>query len=243
MNDQKRTALVTGANKGIGFETARQLAQRGFTVWLGCRDEERGVTAARELAQDGDVRFVRLDVTDEQSVRAAAARVEQDTGALDVLVNNAAIALAGDGLASEVALEAVRGDYEVNVLGVLSVTQAFLPLVKRAQAGRIVMVSSSMGSLGLLTMPNSPLLDYPSAFAYSSSKSALSSITAHFAVELRDTPIKVNAVCPGYNATDLNQHRGTQHPSEGAKVVVGAATLDASGPTGTFFAAEGPRPW
>ena len=158
MNDQKRTALVTGANKGIGFETARQLAQRGFTVWLGCRDEERGVTAARELAQDGDVCFVRLDVTDEQSVRAAAARVEQDTGALDVLVNNAAIALAGDGLASEVSLEAVRGDYEVNVLGVLSVTQAFLPLVKRAQAGRIVMVSSSMGSLGLLTMPNSPLL-------------------------------------------------------------------------------------
>lgn len=243
MNDHKQTALVTGANKGIGFETARQLAQRGFTVWLGCRDEGRGVAAAKELADEGDVRFVRLDVTDDESVRAAAARVEHESGALDILVNNAGIYLPEDGLPSVAPVETVRRTFDVNFFGVLRVTQAFLPLLKKAEAGRIVMVSSTMGSLGVLTMPDSPLLAYPMVLGYSSSKTALSGLTAHFAVELRDTPIKVNAVCPGYNATDLNGHQGTQHPSEGAKVVVHAATLDASGPTGAFLEANGTRPW
>ncbi|APR80159.1 short chain dehydrogenase [Minicystis rosea] len=246
MSDSKQTALVTGANKGIGFETARQLAQRGYVVWLGCRDEARGVAAAKELAKDGDVRFVRLDVTDGESVRAAAARIGDETGALDVLVNNAAVLLGDDGPASRVALDAVQRTFDVNLYGVLRVTQAFLPLVRKAKAGRIVNVSSTMGSVTALTDPNSvlaPLLSQYPNFAYASTKSALNALTAWLDVELRGTPIKVNSVCPGYNATDMNNHTGTQHPSEGAKVVVRAATLGADGPSGTFFDANGSVGW
>jgi NAD(P)-dependent dehydrogenase (short-subunit alcohol dehydrogenase family) len=130
----------------------------------------------------------------------------------------------------------------VNFYGVLRVTQAFLPLVKKASAGRIVNVSSTLGSVGVVAAPNSPLLQYP-VFAYASSKTALSALTAWFAGEVRDSAIKVNAVCPGYNATDLNNHTGTQHPSEGAKVVVRAATLGADGPSGTFFDVNGTVVW
>lgn len=242
MANTKQTALVTGANKGIGFETARQLAQRGFVVWLGCRDEERGVAATRELAKDGDVRFVRLDVTDLESVRAAAARVDEETGALDVLVNNAGIAVDGDGLPSTTQLETIQRTFDVNFYGVLRVTQAFLPLVRKAKAGRIVNVSSTMGSVTTVVIPNGPLTPFP-AFAYASSKTALSALTAWFAVELAGTAIRINAVCPGYNATDLNHHRGTQHPSEGAKVVVRVATLGADSPNGAFLDANGTVSW
>lgn len=172
MNETKQTALVTGANEGIGFDTARQLAQRGFTVWLGCRDEGRGVAAAKKLAKDGDVRFVRLDVTDVESVRAAAARVERETGALDVLVNNAAIFVKDDSLPGTIPLDAIVRTYDVNFYGVLRVTQAFLPLVRKAKAGRIVNVSSTLGSVTAITAPDSPLTAFP-AFAYASSKTAL----------------------------------------------------------------------
>lgn len=241
MTNRKQTALVTGANKGIGFETARQLAQRGFIVWLGCRDEERGVAAANALAKDGEVRFVRLDVTDDESVRAAAARVERETGPLDVLVNNAAIAAPDDSFPSSLAIDTLQRTFDANFYGVLRVTQAFLPLVKKAQAGRIVNVSSTMGSLTVVTLPDSPLARFP-AFAYAASKTALNALTAWLAVELRDTPIKVYSLCPGYNATDLNNNMGTQHPSEGAKVVVKAAALEA-GPSGTFFDVNGAVGW
>lgn len=242
MNETKQTALVTGANKGIGYETARQLAQRGFVVWLACRDEGRGVAAAKELAKDGDVRFVRLDVTDAESVSAAARRLERETGALDVLVNNAGIAVDDDSLPSTVTLDAIQRVFDVNFYGVLRVTQAFLPLVRKAKAGRIVNVSSTMGSATVVSMPDSPLAQFP-AFAYASSKTALSAITAWLALELAGTPIKVNSICPGYNATDLNHNRGTLHPSEGAKVAVRAATLGPDGPSGTFFDANGAVGW
>jgi NAD(P)-dependent dehydrogenase (short-subunit alcohol dehydrogenase family) len=242
MTDIKPTALVTGANKGIGFETARQLAQQGFVVWLGCRDEERGVAAAKELAPDGDVRFVRLDVTDVDSVRTAASRLERETGALDVLVNNAGIAVDGDSLPSTVELSTIERVFDVNFYGVLRVTQAFLPLLRKAKAGRIVNVSSTMGSVGTVVIPNGPLSAFP-AFAYASSKTALSALTGWFAVELAGTPIKVNAVCPGYNATDLNHNRGTHHPSVGAKVVVRVATLGADAPNGAFLDVNGNVPW
>jgi len=243
MTTNKQIALVTGANKGIGFETARQLAQRGFIVWLGCRDEGRGVAAARALSKDGDVRFVRLDVTDDESVRAAASHVERETGALDVLVNNAGIfVFDGEGAVSTVRLDTMRRTFEVNLFGVLRVTQAFLPLVRKSSAGRVVNVGSTLGSIATLVAPNSFLRERP-AVGYSVSKTALSSVTAWLAVELRDTAIKVNVVCPGYNATDLNNHMGTQHPSEGAKVVVRAATLGDEGPTGTFLDVNGTVGW
>ena len=243
MDTAKQTALVTGANKGIGLETARQLAQQGFTVWLGCRDEGRGEAAAKELATAGDVRFVSLDVTDSDSVRTAAAHLRDETGALDVLVNNAGIALGdADGLPSAVALDTIRDTLEVNFYGALRVTQNFLPLLRRAPAARIVNVSSTMGSLTTLVSPGSPLAQWP-ALAYSSSKTALNALTGWLAVELADTPIKVNSVCPGFNATDLNNNTGTQPPSEGAKVVVRAAVLPADGPSGSFFDANGPVGW
>ena len=242
----KKTALVTGANKGIGFETARQLAQQGFLVWLGSRDAGRGEKAAKELAKEGDVRFVSLDVTDDASVRAAAARISEETGALDVLVNNAAIIAAGDGLPSAATIDSIERTFETNLLGAIRVTQAFLPLVKRSSAGRIVNVSSSMGSVATLSMAESPLTPYLAAFpnfAYAASKTALGAFTAWLAFELKDTAIKVNALCPGFNATDMNNHTGTLHPSEGAKLAVRAATFDASGPTGTFFNADGAVGW
>ena len=243
MSNTKQIALVTGANKGIGFETARQLAQRGFIVWIGCRNEVRGVAAAQELAKDGDVRFVRLNVTDAESVQAAAARIENETGALDVLVNNAGIAVGeSDNCPSSVQIEAIRRTFDVNFYGVLLVTQAFLPLMRKATTGRIVNMSSTVGSLTALVSPGSYLPRLP-LFAYASSKTALNALTTWFAVELRETAIKVNAVCPGYIATDLNNHSGTQHPSEGAKVVVRAATLGPDGPSGTFFDLNGSIGW
>ena len=242
MNDTKRVALVTGANKGIGFETARQLAQQGFVVWLGCRDEARGVAAARELAKDGDVRFVRLDVTDPESVRAAAARIE----ALDVLVNNAGIIVGDDGFPSTLTVDAIERTFDVNLYGVLRVTQAFLPHLRTAKEGRIVNVSSTMGSMTAVSDPDhflAPLLPQFPNFAYAASKAAINALTAWLAVELRGTAIKVNTICPGYNATDMNNHTGTQPPSEGAKVVVRAATFGADGPSGTFFDANGTVGW
>lgn len=243
MTSSQPAALVTGANKGLGFETARQLAQQGFTVWLSARDQSRGEVAAKDLAADGDVRFVSLDVTDDGSVAAAAGRIGHETGALDVLVNNAGVAIAdGEGLPSAVRPETVQQVLDVNFYGALRVTQAFLPLVQRAQAGRIVNVSSTMGSITTLVSPSNPLGPFP-AFAYPASKTLLNALTGWLAVELRDTPIKVNSVCPGYNATDLNDNLGTQHPSEGAKVIVRAATLPADGPSGSFLDADGPLGW
>ena len=241
----KQTALVTGANKGIGFETARQLAQRGLTVWLGCRDEVRGIAAAKELAADGDVRFVRLDVTDDASLHAAATRLANETegGALDILVNNAAVLLGdSDANPSTVPIATLERTFDANVYGPVRVTQAFLPLVRKAAAGRIVNVSSTMGSLATVMLPGSPLAQFPT-FAYSASKTALNAFTAWLAVELKDTAIKVTSVCPGYNATDLNGHKGTMHPREGAKTVVLAATLDAAAPSGSFLDANGAVAW
>ena len=234
-------ALVTGANKGIGFETARQLGARGVTVLIGARDEARGTAAERAL-RDGlrdlrgsaDVRFVPLDVTDASSVREAAGWIEKEYGRLDILVNNAGIAVGG-GPPSETDLEAMREVFQTNVFGVIMVTNAMLPLLRRAAAARIVNVSSEVGSIAAMTDPGSPLAQMPAGLAYPSSKTALNMITALYAKELRDTPIKVNAANPGYTATDLNGNSGFRSAAEGAEVSVSLATLDASGPTGTLW--------
>jgi NAD(P)-dependent dehydrogenase (short-subunit alcohol dehydrogenase family) len=223
--------------------TARQLGARGFTVLAGARDEERGLEAERVLRADvADARFIRLDVTDDTSVQQAADRIGREYGRLDILVNNAGIARGN--LPSETDLDAMREVYEVNVFGVIRVTNAMLPLLRRAPAARIVNVSSEVGSISSMTDPASPLAQMPAGLAYPSSKSALNMITAMYARELRDTPIKVNAANPGYTKTDLNRNSGFRSAAEGAEASVYLATLPADGPGGILWGhlwtADGP---
>jgi NAD(P)-dependent dehydrogenase (short-subunit alcohol dehydrogenase family) len=230
-------ALITGANKGIGFETARQLGAGGITVLAGARDEARGVAAERAL-RDGlregvEARFVPLDVTEDESVRQAADWIEKEYGRLDILINNAGIARGQR--PSETDLDQMREVYETNVFGVIRVTNAMLPLLRQAPAARIVNVSSEVGSISSMTDPASPLFQMPAGLAYPSSKTALNMITAMYAKELRDTPIKVNAANPGYTATDLNRHSGFRSVAEGAEASVYLATLDAEGPSGILW--------
>jgi len=229
-------ALITGANKGIGYETARLLGERGVTVWVGARDEERGRAAVRALRAGGArAEFVRLDVTDEASARQAAARIDGAHGRLDILVNNAGIVRADpDWLPGGTTVATLREVYEVNVFGVVAVTNAMLPLLRRAEAARIVNVSSEVGSIASVTDPDGPLWPLTSV-PYPSSKTALNMVTAMYAKELRDTPIKVNAANPGYCATDLNGHRGHRTAEQGARVSVHLATLPADGPTGALW--------
>jgi NAD(P)-dependent dehydrogenase (short-subunit alcohol dehydrogenase family) len=246
-------ALITGANKGIGFETARLLGARGMTVLAGARDEAKGAEAERALRDGGaDARFVQLDVTDEKSVARAAEWVEAEFGRLDILVNNAGIARGdGSGAPSQTTLATMREVYETNVFGVVAVTNAMLPLLRRAPAARIVNVSSEVGSIASMTDPDGPMAGMASV-PYPSSKTALNMVTAMYAKELRDTPIKVNAANPGYCATDLNGHSGFRTPEQGAEIAVHLATLPEDGPTGILWGhlwaaatpdATGPLPW
>jgi len=230
------TALITGANKGIGLATARLLGTRGMTVLLGSRDPERGAAAQAELRAEGtDAHAVPLDVTDAGSIRAAADRIAAEYGHLDVLVNNAGIALGdGTGLPSETTVETMRTVFETNVFGVVAVTNALLPLLRKAPAARIVNVSSEVGSISSMTDPDSPLWRMVSV-PYPSSKAALNMVTAMYAKELRDTPIKVNAANPGYCATDLNGHHGFRTPEQGAQISVHLATLPEDGPSGLLW--------
>jgi NAD(P)-dependent dehydrogenase (short-subunit alcohol dehydrogenase family) len=251
-------ALITGANKGIGFETARQLGARGVTVLAGARDEARGRRAEQALREalahhgGAEARFVPLDVTDAKSVQEAADWIDREYGRLDILVNNAAIAVGG-GPPSQTDLDAMREVYETNVFGVIAVTNAMLPLLRRAPAARIVNVSSEVGSITSMTDPASPLGQMPASLAYPSSKSALNMVTAIYAKELKDTPVKVNAANPGYTATDLNGHSGFRSVAEGAEASVHLATLGPDGPSGLLWGhlwtadgpagAYGPLPW
>jgi NAD(P)-dependent dehydrogenase (short-subunit alcohol dehydrogenase family) len=237
-------ALITGANKGIGFETARQLGARGVTVLAGARDEARGRQAEQALRDGGaEARFVPLDVTDAKSAQAAADWIDREYGHLDILVNNAGIAVGG-GPPSQTDLDAMREVYETNVFGVIVVTNAMLPLLRRAPAARIVNVSSEVGSITAMTDPAGPLAQMPAGLAYPSSKSALNMVTAIYAKELRGTPVKVNAANPGYTATDLNHHSGFRSVAEGAEASVHLATLSPDGPSGTLWghlwSADGP---
>jgi NAD(P)-dependent dehydrogenase (short-subunit alcohol dehydrogenase family) len=229
-------ALITGANKGIGFETARLLGDRGMTVLAGARDKARGAEAERALRAGGaDARFVALDVTDEESVTQAAEWIDGEYGLLDILVNNAGIARGdGTGLPSQTTLATLRAVYETNVFGVVAVTNAMLPLLRRAPAARIVNVSSEVGSITSMTDPDGPMAAMASV-PYPSSKTALNMVTAMYAKELSGTPIKVNAANPGYCATDLNGHAGFRTPRQGAEVSVALATLPADGPVGVLW--------
>lgn len=229
------TALVTGANRGIGLATARQLADLGWTVWLGTRDLERGVRAAADIA--GDVRPVQLDVTQDASVTAAVEQIGS-TG-LDVLVNNAGVG--GRGAAPEEAAPAEFAPvHAVNVVGTVRMIHAMLHLLQRSAHPRIVNVSSSIGSFGMVTNPACHEF-HLHELVYSSSKAALNMITSQYARALPG--ILVNAVQPGYTATALNNYQGTQTVEQGAEPVVRAATLPSGGPTGTFFGRDGDLPW
>ena len=234
----KKVALITGANKGIGKEIARQLGALGMTVLIGARDRQRGEEAATELTANGaDAHPVVLDVTDQASIDAALKQVESGYGRLDVLVNNAGIAL-DTGSASSVDLDTLRRTYETNVFGVFSVTKAFLPLLKKSEAGRIVNLSSGLGSL---SQNADPEWEYGAVkpLAYNSSKAALNMMTVIFAAELKELGIKVNAADPGYTATDLNQNQGHRTVAQGATAAVRLATLPADGPTGGYFDEDG----
>jgi len=235
---ETKVALVTGANKGIGHAIASELAGRGFTVLVGARDASRGEAAARRIA--GDARPILLDVTRADSIAAAAERIRRELGRLDVLVNNAGIARSAR--PSAASLEDVRAVFETNVFGVIAVTQAMLPLLREAPAGRIVNVSTRLGSLSAITDPTFPMPGV-GGVAYGPSKTALNAVTIAFAQELAGTPIKVNLACPGYTATDLNGHSGPRTVAEAAREPVRLALLGPDGPTGTFSNDAGSIPW
>jgi NAD(P)-dependent dehydrogenase (short-subunit alcohol dehydrogenase family) len=233
-----KIALITGANKGIGYETARQLGARDMTVLIGARDSERGREAEQALRDGGaDARFVQLDVTDPKSIQLAAEWIDSEYGHLDVLVNNAGTATVSRLRypASETSLEDMRAVYEINVFGVVAVTNAMLPLLRRAPAARIVNVSSEVGSITGQSDPAHPLGQMPASVQYPSSKAALNMITVMYAKELRDTPVKVNAANPGFTATDFNNHRGFRSAAEGAEPSVYLATLPDDGPNGIHW--------
>jgi NAD(P)-dependent dehydrogenase (short-subunit alcohol dehydrogenase family) len=238
-----KIAFITGANKGIGYEVARQLGKQSITVLLGARNPELGRKAEETLKAEGiDAHFVQLEVTDEASVKKAAETVAAEYGKVDILINNAGIFLQNDGPPSVADMAAVRKTIEVNVYGALYVTQAFVPLVKKCDAGRIVNVSSGLGSLTWNADPNWAFSGFKPV-GYNGSKAMLNMITVMLAYELRDTNIKVNAANPGYTATDINGNSGTQTVEEGAAETVRLALLDEDGPTGSFSETGQIIPW
>jgi NAD(P)-dependent dehydrogenase (short-subunit alcohol dehydrogenase family) len=242
MSENNRIALVTGGNKGIGREVVAQLAGLGMTVLLGARDRQRREDAAAGLRAEGlDVRPVALDVTDAASVDAAAKWIDAELGRLDVLVNNAAVTGGRPGEPSAMDLDRLRLVFETNVFGVLAVTNAMLPLLRRSTAAVVVNVSSSVGSLQRAAGGEWDMM--PASATYVPSKTALNGLTQQYAKELRAEGILVNAVNPGWCATDLNGHSGQLSAAEGAATVVRYATIGADGPTGGFFGVDGVEPW
>lgn len=248
-----KVALITGSNKGLGREIARQLGTLGMIILASARNEERGRKTVEDLRAAGiDARFLQLDVTDTFSVRRAARYIEEEFGRLDVLVNNAGIVVEKERPSQErsgremqpskITADEMRQTYEVNVFGVVAVIHAMLPLLRHSPAARIVNMSSNNSSLTFNADPEHPVakLGY---FAYGSSKTALNAITLQYANELRGTGILINAASPGFTATDLNRHTGRQTVEEGAEIAVRLATLGDEGPTGAFLSDDGPVPW
>jgi NAD(P)-dependent dehydrogenase (short-subunit alcohol dehydrogenase family) len=241
MTEAQRTALVTGANKGIGYEIAAGLARLGFRVGVGARDAGRRDDAVAKLRAEGhDVFGVPLDVTDDLSVAAAAAQLEEQ-GGLDVLVNNAAITGGVPQEPTRVSAQQVLEVVDTNVIGVIRVTNAMLPLLRRAPSPRIVNVSSTVGSLTLQTAQADAV--GPISAAYSPTKSYLNAVTIQYAKELAGSGVLVNAGCPGYVATDLNGFQGFRTPEQGAAIFLELATLPDGGPSGTFRDETGIQPW
>lgn len=233
------TTLITGANKGLGFETARRLVAAGHTVYVGSRNIERGRRAAEQLG----ARAVQLDVTDDASVRAAAKAIEAD-GGLDVLINNAGVEGRGPGNvvigAADVTADMMRETFETNVFGTVRVTHAFLPLLQRSAAPVVVNLSSGLASLTRVTDAGTPTYAYP-GIAYPASKAAVNMITVQYAKAF--PAMRINAVEPGFTRTDLNGNTGIQTVEQGAEIIVRMAQVGPDGPTGGYFDTEGPLPW
>ena len=246
MGDVKKVALITGANKGIGLETGRQLGKLGFAVLLGARDVPKGEAAAKLLRADGiDARAVKLDVTKVEDIAAVARMVESKFGKLDVLVNNAGVMLEKgwtQNTTSTTDLDKLRATFDANVFAVVAVTNALLPMLRKADAARIVNVSSILGSVSYQATPGSPTYG-TKLLAYNASKAALNMFTIHLAHELRGTKMKVNSAHPGWVKTDLGGSAAPMSAADGAKTEVELATLPADGPTGGFFHMGEAIPW
>ncbi|QNF32214.1 SDR family NAD(P)-dependent oxidoreductase [Adhaeribacter swui] len=243
-------ALVTGANQGVGYQIAKALAENGYIVYVGSRNLSNGEKAATEIG--GQARAIQLDVTQQPSISAAAAKIQEEQGRLDLLVNNAGISHAGQpgrtleettvaGKATTASLDEVRTVWETNVFGVIAVTQAMLPLLRKSAAARIVNVSSALGSLTWLSDPACWAREH-FGVVYGASKTALNAVTLAFAIELEKENIKVNATSPGFTATALNNFQGTDSVEVGSREPIRVA-LETDGPTGSFTGPDGPLPW
>lgn len=242
-------AFITGANKGIGFATAKQLLEKGYYVFLGSRDLKKGVKAVEKLNHHGftNVKAIQLDVTDNDSIMAAFNEINKKISALDILINNAGINGRSPYTVLEASPEQFKNTFDTNVFGVASVTKVFIELLGKSDQPRIVNVSSSVGSLTLQSDPTWPAYDYAKYGVYSASKAALNMYTVNLAYELRNTPFKVNAVCPGYTSTDFTDHNGGE-VEIAAQRIVKYALINHNGPTGKFFSEEtnpqtGEVPW
>ncbi|HEX4006868.1 MAG TPA: SDR family oxidoreductase [Acidobacteriaceae bacterium] len=242
----EKVAFITGGNKGIGLETARQLGKQGITVVIGARDPEKGAAAVQKLKADGvHAEFVRFDVTQPGDFQAVYDYFDKKYGRLDILVNNAGVSkeafMAGN-RTSTTSAEVLHDTFDTNFFGVIQITQTLLPLLRKSPAGRIVNLSSILGSLALHADPQSPIYN-AKAFAYDASKAALNSFTIHLAHELKDTKIKVNSAHPGWVKTDMGTDAAPMEIEDGAKTSVRLATLPDDGPTGGYFHMNDPLPW
>ena len=246
MATEKKVALITGANKGLGLETARQLGKEGITVLIGARDAGRGNTAVEELKKEGvDAHFIHVDLEDPSTFHVAYKAIERQYGKLDILVNNAGISVEkgwGINTTPQSSSEDLRKTFDVNFFNLVEFTQILLPLIEKAPAGRIVNLSSILGSLELHATPGSPIYD-TKGFAYNTSKTALNQFTVHLAQALKDTNVKVNSAHPGWVKTDLGTDAAPMNVVDGAKTSVWLATLPADGPNGGYFHMQDRLPW
>jgi len=243
--NSKKIALITGANKGIGLETARQLGTKGITVLLGARDSSKGSSAAETLRkEDIDAHALEIDVSDAASIKAAVARVERDYGRLDILVNNAGVMVDNRDLpVSEQPLQNWRRTFDTNVFGLIETTQAFLPLLRKSDAGRIVNLSSILGSIEYHATKGSPVYDSKETPAYNVSKAAVNAYTVQLAHELQGSKIKVNAAHPGWVKTEMGGEEAPMNIVDGAKTSVALATLTEDGANGSYVHMDEPLPW
>lgn len=244
-----KSALITGGNKGIGQETAKQLSKKGVFVYLGSRNIETGNAAVKKLNEQGfqNIKAIEIDVTKPNTISAARQIIEIEQRKLDILINNAGISGVVPQTALETPIDDFKNVFEVNFYGVVGVTQAFMDLLRKSDEPRIVNVSTSVGSLSLQSNPDWPAYDFAKYAAYGSSKAAMNMYTVHLAYELRNTAFKINAVCPGYTKTDFTNYNGGEVETAGNRIVKYALT-DQNGPTGKFFSEEsnpetGEIPW
>jgi len=239
-----RIALVTGANKGLGFETSRQLAQQGITVLMAGRSSTRGKAAANKLRDEGlNAQFIQLDVTKPEQIRNAVSEIKRRYGKVDILVNNAGTSVDeahGHNSTETVSIKALRKTFDVNFFGLVELTQKLLPLIKKSDAGRIVNVSSILGSMMIHSGQGG--MSYK-PFAYDASKTCVNAFTIHLAAAFSGTNVKINSAHPGWVRTDMGGSGAPLSPEEGARTAVRLATLDANGPTGKFFHGENELPW